>query len=145
MKRPHNAKMEELIKNNVNPERKKPRFHILDDDSAYVEKLRPYLDPYFQVFVSRFEIEEIAALIYSSDIVLISMDATFKLREFMGFFKAMMMKKKRSTLFHFFYLASTDPERNRMNAGSEDGGMAFSKEMDVARVADYFVKAYGKE
>ncbi len=134
----------EIIKQEFKPDRNKLTFLIIDNDTEYVGKLRLYLEPYFQILVSRFDYEEAGMLMLKSDIVLISMDATFKLREFMGFFKAMMMKK-RSPLFRFFYLASTDSERNRMNAGSEDEGMAFSKEMDVARVADYFVKAYEKE
>ena len=134
----------EILKQELMPDRNKPTFLIIDNDTEYVGKLRLYLEPYFQILVSRFDFEEAGMLMLKSDIVLISMEATFKLREFMGFFKAMMMKK-RSPLFHFFYLASTDAERNRMNAGSENESISFSKEMDVDRVANYFVKSFGKE
>ncbi|MBQ6968236.1 MAG: hypothetical protein IJP84_10095 [Lachnospiraceae bacterium] len=133
----------EILKHEFMPVRNKPTFLIIDNDTEYVGKLRLYLEPYFQILVSRFDFEEAGMLLLKSDIVLISMDATFTLREFMSFFKA-VMTKKHSPLFHFFYLASSNSERYRMNAGSENESISFSKEMEVSRVAGYFAKSFGK-
>ncbi len=135
---------DEILKQRFIPDRSKPTFLIIDNDTEYVEKFRLHLEPYFRIFVSRFDFEEAGILMLRSDIVLISMDAAFTLREFMGFFKAMMVKK-RHPYFHFFYLASTNSETYKLNAGSENESIAFSKEMDVSRVTNYFVESFGRK
>ncbi|MCR4590695.1 MAG: hypothetical protein K5668_07740 [Lachnospiraceae bacterium] len=133
--------MEELVKKQVFLENKKPRFLIIDDDSGYVSSLRPYLDPFFQVFVSRFDINEIGMLILRSDILLLSMDGKLMLGEFMGLLR-MLLNRGKSGNFRYYYLAPTNRERDRINAGSENGSLAFSKEMEVSRVAGFFTAQY---
>ena len=135
---------EELIKNDVNPDRKKPRFLILDDDTEYVESLRPHLDPFFQVFVCRFDINEIASLMHSVDIVLISMDGKMSLYDLMGMLRMLLTRAKSYSAFRYYYLAPTNRERDRMNSGNENNNLTFSKEMEVHRVAAYFTNKFSR-
>ncbi len=129
---------DELAKNTALLDKDKPVFLIIDDDTDYVEKLRVYLDNDYKVLVSRFEIREIAALIHSADIVLISMDGKLALRDFMGLFRLLVVKKKKPS-FKYYYMSSTDRERAMLNSATESTSISFSKEMDVDRVAKYFI------
>ncbi|MCR4589223.1 MAG: hypothetical protein K5668_00185 [Lachnospiraceae bacterium] len=133
--------IEDLMNEEVYPDNKKLKFVLIDDDSEYVAKLRPYLDPFFQVHVSRFDIMEIGKLILRGDLVMISMNGRLKLSEFMSLFR-MLRQKSETRNFHYYYITDTNGERARLNAGSESDGLAFSKEMEIARVANYFVSKY---
>ena len=129
---------DELAKNTAQSDKGKPVFLIIDDDTDYVEKLRVYLDNDYKVLVSRFEIREIASLIHAADIVLISMDGKLALHDFMGLFHMLVVKKKKSS-FKYYYMSATNSERAELNAGSDSTSISFSKEMDVERVAKYFI------
>lgn len=129
---------DELAKNTALLDKDKPVFLIIDDDTDYVEKLRVYLDSSYKVLVSRFEIREIASLIHSADTVLISMDGKLALSDFMGLFRLLVVKKKKPS-FKYYYMSATDRERAMLNSATESTSISFSKEMDVERVARYFI------
>lgn len=128
---------DDLVRDRNESDTGKPVFLIIDDDTDYVEKLRVYLDNDFKVLVSRFEIREIASLIHSADIVLISMDGKLALHDFMGLFQMLAARKKKSS-FKYYYMSASDAQRAELNSGSESTSISFSKEMDVDRVAKYF-------
>lgn len=109
---------------------------IIDNDSEYIEKLRPNLDPYFRVYVSHMNLSEAGALLQISDVVLINVDESYVLREFIELFKSMFMKK-RSTGLRIYYLTSTNENRDRMNMGIENDSIALSKSADVAKTAAF--------
>ena len=109
---------------------------IIDNDSEYIEKLRPNLDPYFRVYVSHLNLNEAGALIQISDVVLINVDESYVLREFIELFKSMFIKKRSSGL-HIYYLTSTNENRDKINMGIENDAIALSKSADVSKTAAF--------
>jgi hypothetical protein len=134
------SKMKDAITSNVGEDEiGKKTFLIIDDDTDYAGKLRVHLDQTYRVLVSRFDLEEMGSLILGANVVLISMDGSLKLNEFMTMFRILAAKKGRNPRFKYYYLTGTDRERAKLNSGSEKSSISFSKEMDVSRVANYFI------
>lgn len=129
--------MNTIVQDEVIAENGKPIFLLIDDDAEYGAKLRVYLDQHFRVMISRFDPEEIDKLTLISDYVLISMNGRMTLYEFMKFFKIISAKSKTRG-FHYYYITDTDSERYASNTGGDNNSIAFSKEMDVERIARYF-------
>ena len=134
--------VEEIMKQEVMAENGKPVFLIIDNDSEYVEQLRMHLDRYFRVNVCKFNPKEINELVVMSDVVLMSLEGTLKLREFMGLF-GLLASKKKVPGFRYYFLTETDRERTALNAGSDKSGVSLSKEMEVGRVAKFILNQMG--
>ncbi len=109
---------------------------IIDNDSEYIEKLRPNLDPYFRVYVSHLNLNEAGSLLQISDVVLINVDESYVLREFIELFKSMFIKKRSSGL-RIYYLTSTNENRDKINMGIENDAIALSKSADVTKTAAF--------
>ena len=107
--------MDLIVQEEVIAENGKPVFLLVDDDNEYSEKLRVHLDQHFRVMISRFDPEEIYKLILT------------------------IAAKSKSPGFHYYYLTDTDNERNTSNSGSDVGSISFSKEMEIERIARYFI------
>ena len=129
----------DIVAGEVIRENGKPIFLMIDDDREYVEKLRVYLDPFYQVFVSRFDHEEIENLIMMADRVLISVNGNMRLLDFIQLYQTLLSKKKVPG-FTYYHIADTDWEKAIVDRGSGQNNMAFSKETDVQKVADYLIK-----
>ena len=134
--------VDEIVQREIGIENEKACCVIIDDDTEYVERLRVHLDGKFSVVVCGFDPEEINQLIRVADLVLVSIEGRLKLVEFMGMFRLLLARKK-SPNFRFYYLTTSDRERNIMNAGTDKSSLSFSKEMEVERVAKYLIDQYG--
>ncbi len=130
--------MDLIVQEEVIAENGKPVFLLVDDDTEYSEKLRVHLDQHFRVMISRFDPEEIYKLILTADYVMISMSGSLRLYELMKLFRIIAAKSK-SPGFHYYYLTDTDNERNTSNSGSDVSSISFSKEMEIERIARYFI------
>ncbi|MCR5301554.1 MAG: hypothetical protein K6E49_03845 [Lachnospiraceae bacterium] len=131
--------IDEIEKSGVATENGKPVFLIIDEDRDFVEKLRVYLDPFYRVFVSKIDLEEIKKLLFMADTVLISSEGKMRFIEFMELSQILVAKKKVSG-FRYYYMAKSGEDQNRINAGYGRNTIAFSKDMEVSRIADYFIK-----
>lgn len=131
----------ELMEKEVNVDKGKPCCAIIDDDSEFVERLRLHLDGFFRVVVSRFDAREISELVQLSDVALVSVDGTLKLSEFMGLFH-MLLTKKKTSRFRFYYLTPSNRDRDFLNIGIEESALSFSKQMDVDRIASFLINQY---
>ncbi len=132
----------EELENEINKkDSNKPGILILDDDIEYAEKLRVYLDPYYRFFHCRFNLEEIAKMAPLADTIIISLDGSMKLCDFMELFRLIQAKKKNNDKFRYYYLAGDNKYRAMMNAESEKTAISFSKEMEVERIARFFIDA----
>lgn len=130
--------VEELIGDVNESDSGKPCFLLIDNDSEYSEKLRVYLDPYYKFMLCHFDVEDIARMVPFAQIAIISLEGKMTISQLMELFR-MFAAKKRNSNFKYYYLAKDDKERSLMNAGSEKTAISFSKEMDVERIARYFI------
>ena len=80
-------------------------------------------------------------MILRSNIVVVSMDKPMSLLQFMELFRPIYTKKKGPG-FHLYYLTTTAEERDRVNTGSDRFGISFSRDMDVTRVANFFIRSF---
>ena len=110
-------------------------------NTEYISKLRPYLEPHFTIYVNHYEMQDAFLMILRSNIVVVSMDKPMSLLQFMELFRPIYTKKK-SPGFHLYYLTTTAEERDRVNTGSDRFGISFSRDMDVARVANFFIRSF---
>lgn len=136
--------LSDFLMKDISDEGNKTTLLIIADDEAYVERLRPYLDPFFQVYVSRFDLDEMGKLLMRCNVVLIDMDGKLTMGGFMELIKV-LAARKRSPYFHFYYLVSTNRERDKMNMGSVEDSISFSKEMDCTRIASYLKNRFAGE
>lgn len=113
-----------------------PGLLIVDDDIEYIEKLRPYLESSFRIYVSHCDLVEAGTFLNISDIVLVSVEAEYKLSVFLDFFRAVYARKKDSE-FRLYYLTSDDTKRDRMNLGIEKDAVALSKSADISKIASF--------
>ena len=111
---------------------------IIDNDSEYIEKLRPNLDPYFRVYVNHNNLKEAERFLQISDIVLLNVDEACILREYIELFKSMIIKRKSSGL-RLYYLTANNEDRDRMNMGIENDAIALSKSADVSKTAAFII------
>ncbi len=116
----------------------KPGLLIIDNDNEYIGQLRTYLEPHYQVYVSHYDMREAVGLLRLSKVVLMGFREKHSLLDIMDFFRV-AARRKISEGLRVYYLASDDEERNRVNAGSEKGNLAFSRVTDPARLAHFFI------
>lgn len=118
-----------------------PGLLIVDDDTEYIAKLRPYLESHFRIYISHAKLNELGAFLYISDVILINADASYTLFEFLDFFKTIYARIKSSGL-KFYYLTENDENRTRMNSGSERDAITLSKNVDVAKTASFLIHSH---
>ena len=131
--------IEELQDDFAKNEKDKPVFLIIDDDVEYAEKLRVYLDPYYRFFLCRFNPEDIAKMASVADVMVLCLDGSMKLVDFMELFRLIASKKKNNKDFKYYYLAGDNKNRAMMNAESEKTAISFSKEMGIDRIAKFLI------
>lgn len=113
-----------------------PGLLIVDDDIEYIEKLRPYLEQSFRIYVSHCDFIEAGTYLNISDIVLISAESKYKLSSFLDFFRAVYARKKEYGT-RLYYLTSDNVKRDHMNLGFERDAMALSKSFNLSKVASF--------
>ena len=118
-----------------------PGLLIVDDDTEYIAKLRPYLEPHFRIYICHEKLDELGAFISVSDIILINGDESYTLFELLDFFKTISARMRSSGL-KFYYLTENDENRTRMNSGSERDAITLSKNVDAVKTASFIINSY---
>ncbi len=117
-----------------------PALLILDDKTEFIEKLRLYLEPYFRIYVSHYDPQELGILVLRSNVVLMGTDRLMTVIQFMELSR-MIGRRREVPDFHLYFLAKTQEERAMFNSEAARYGIAFSADMDASRVADYLIRA----
>lgn len=122
----------------TNSSEKRHNILIMEEDLEYVAKLRPYLEADYRVYVSSYDLSEVGILILYSDIILIDSNGRFTLPESIEMLRIISERRKRSG-FHAYFLAADKAEREKLNISGIGGNIAFSKDMEISRIANYLL------
>ena len=114
------------------------RLLIIDDDIEYIEKLRIYLESAFQVFVCKFDLDEIGTLLLKADYIVISTDIRGNMMDFIDMFKLVSSCRQTKTV-RVYFLCSSKSKRNYAGAGFLQNATILSKDTDVERISQYLV------
>ncbi len=121
-----------------NASEKRRSILIIEEDTEYIAKLRPYLEADYRVYVSSYDISEVGILILYTDIILIGSSGRFTIPESMEILRIISGRKK-SPGFHAYFLAADKTERVKLNLSGIAGNTAFSKDVEVSRTAKYLL------
>ncbi|MCR5674817.1 MAG: hypothetical protein K6G16_03830 [Lachnospiraceae bacterium] len=136
MKMPFSRLLDDLDTREQETAEHRPTLLILDDNTEYIEKLRVMLDSSFRVYVSHYDLHEAGLLLLRADIVLLGMDVELSMIKYMQLFRA-LAKKMRQPGFHFYFLTSSKEDRDLINSSGDRAGVAFTRDMEPARVAEF--------
>lgn len=118
-----------------------PGLLIVDDDTEYIAKLRPYLESHFRIYICHDKLNELGTFINAADIILINGDESYTLFELLDFFKTISARMRSSGL-KFYYLTENDENRTRMNSGSERDAITLSKNVEAEKTASFLIRSY---
>ncbi|MBQ7636824.1 MAG: hypothetical protein IJS80_05905 [Lachnospiraceae bacterium] len=129
--------LSELEKITNNPE-KRHSILIMEEDVEYIAKLRPYLEGDYRVYVCSYDLSEVGILIFYSDIILIGSSGRFTIPESIELLRAISERRRNANL-HAYFLAVDRAEREKLNVSGIGGSIAFSKDMEISRTANYLL------
>ena len=118
----------------------KKKMLFIDDSAEYFGKLRVYLQPYFELFASGKDSEEIHELMSQANIVVLNTSVSMRGIEFLKFYYE-IKTRARLTNLKIYYLTETDEEQEFVNALSDFNTICFSKKSGIEEVADYLINA----
>jgi len=124
---------------------KLPILLYVDDSDVYINKLKPYLEDKFIIYTCRDSTPaEIVQRLKMADLAVFSTELTYPLISFTDIFMAITRKKSANPDFSIYYITGNDVDQKRMNVFHERLFIALSKQMDVKKTADFFIKRYAR-
>ncbi len=134
--------VQEIIRTEVDAQEDKPGILIIDSDVSFIESLRINLEEHFRVYVSHYDYAEIALMINETNISLVGTGGV------MAFSEAIRLLILLNDLrdmpdYHYYFVASTNIERNSLNSESDKIGISLSKEMDLHKLTHFLIDKAG--
>ncbi len=124
-------------------ENKKPILLLADDDSVYINRIKPLLDDDFVVYACKNkDPHDIAIRIRMCDVAVLSTSLRFSLIYFTDIFMEILKRKKNNPQFALYFIADQEEEQKNMNSLEERNFIALSKETEVQKTASFLIKRY---